>query len=115
MLPNQLANSLQLLCYEHHTAMSVVQMVLGNGSAPQEIQYACQGSDCSARYTREHGYFIAPRNGSGPEKEILPQVRCPHDGALMYLAEVRPQERSLRLWRCPLCSAARANTEVTAA
>lgn len=33
----------------------------------------------------------------------------------MYLAEVHPEERSVRLWRCPLCSVARSNTEVTAA
>lgn len=116
MLSNQIANTLQPLCYEHHTEMSLVQMVSGNGSTPhQELEYACQASDCFVRYTGVHGYFTAPRNGSGLEEEILPHVRCPHDEAPMYLTQVRPEERSFRLWRCPLCKAASTSGQVLAA
>lgn len=78
----------------------------GNGTEPaQEPKYACQESDCPVCFTSKAGYFVAPHETGQAEKEILPRVRCPHDAAPMYLGEVRPQERSFRLWRCPLCSA----------
>ena len=116
MLWHQLANSLQPLCYEHHTKMNLVQAVSGNGNTPhEELEYACQVSDCPVHYTGAHGYFIVPRNGSGLEEEILPHVCCPHDGARMYLGEVRPEERSFRLWTCPLCKAASTSGQVLAA
>ena len=116
MHPNQPSSGLRPLCYEHHTEMRIVPMVSGNGRTPyQELEYACQVSDCFVRYNGEHGYFIVPLNGSGLEEEILPRVRCPHDEAPMYLGEVRPEERSFRLWRCPLCKAASATGQVLAA
>ena len=114
MLANQLADSLRPLCYEHHTEMSLVQMVSGNGG-PQELEYVCQASDCFVRYRGVRGYFIAPRNGSALDKEIQPRIRCPHDGALMYLGEVRPEQRSFRLWRCPFCNGAFTSGPVLAA
>lgn len=116
MRSNKPSSSLQPLCYEHHTEMSLVQMVPGNGNTPhQGLEYACQVPNCFVRYTGAHGYFVVPRNGSGLQEEILPSVRCPHDGALMYLGEVRPEDRSFRLWRCPLCKAASASGQVLAA
>lgn len=115
MLANQLADNLRPLCYEHHTEMSLVQMVSGNDALPQQLEYTCQASDCLVRYEGGRGYFIPPRNGSVLDKEIQPHVRCPHDGALVYLGEVRPEERSFRLWRCPLCNDAFASGPVLAA
>ena len=106
MPSNQLASILHPLCYEHHTKMNLAQIVSGNDNPLEKVEHACQVSDCFVRYTHERGYFIASRNGPGLQEERLPQVRCPHDGALMYLGEVRPEERSFRLWRCPLCKAA---------
>lgn len=87
--------------------MKLIPVVSGNGANPaQEPQYACQESGCLIRYTRAEGYFVAPPEIGHVQEEILPRVRCPHHGAPIYLEEVRPQERSFRLWRCPLCKAA---------
>lgn len=106
MLANQLANSLQPLCYEHHTEMRLVHMPSGNGTEPvQEPKYACQESDCPVFFTSTAGYFVSPHETAQVEEEILPRVRCPNDATPMYLKEIRPRERSFRLWRCPLCSA----------
>lgn len=106
MLSNQQVNNLQPLCYEHHTEMRPVPVVSGNGANPaQETKYACQESDCPVCFTSAEGYFVATHETAQIEKEILPWVRCPHDEVPMYLGEVRPQERSFRLWKCPLCGA----------
>ena len=106
MLSNQLGSILKPLCYEHHREMRPVHKLWGKiwKSLPAP-EYACQASDCLVRYTSVQGYFIAPDKASELDGEILPRVRCPRDGAPMYLGEVRPRERSFRLWRCPLCSA----------
>lgn len=105
MLSHQPGSSLQPLCFEHHGEMGLVSAVSGNGTRPaQEPEYACQESDCSVRYTSAAGYFIAPRQAGPADEEILPRVRCAHDGAPMYLGEVSPQERSFRLWKCPVCT-----------
>lgn len=106
MFSHQPGGGLQPLCYEHHREMRLDPNVSGNGTTPaHEPVYVCQESDCSVRYTSAAGYFIAPREGRLAEEEILPRVRCPHDGAPMYLGEVNPEERSFRLWQCPLCKA----------
>lgn len=116
MLANQLVDSLRPLCYEHHTEMRSVPAVSGNGTkAAQQPEYACRESDCRVRFTRAEGYFVAPHETGQVEEERVPRVRCRHDGALMYLGEVRPNERSFRLWRCPLCSAALTSGQVLAA
>lgn len=117
MPSNQQANSLQPLCYEHHTEMRFVHIASGNGNGTepvQELKYACQQSDCPVCFTATEGYFVAPREAGQLEKEILPRVRCPHDGAPMYLGEVRPQERSFRLWKCPLCPTIATNNHALA-
>lgn len=116
MRSNQPPSSLHPLCYEHHTAMKLVQVISENGSTPhRELDYACQLSDCFVRYSGARGYFLAPPNGHQVDDEILPHVRCPHDEALMYLEEVRPEVRSFRLWSCPLCKAASTSGHVLAA
>lgn len=115
MLANQLANGPQPLCYEHHTEMRPVPVVSGNGAHPApEPQYACQQSDCPVRFTTKDGYLLAPPEIGQVEEEILPRIKCPHDQTPMYLAEVRPQEKSFRLWRCPLCSATSTNNHALA-
>lgn len=118
MLANQIANSLQPLCYEHHTEMRLVHRVSGNGTGTepvQELKYACQQSDCPVRFTSTEGYFVAPHETAQVEEEIVPRVQCPQDGAPMYLGEVRPQERSFRLWKCPLCTATSTSPALAAA
>lgn len=116
MLSKQPGSGLQPLCYEHHKEMRLNSKVSRNGTtSAQEPEYACQQSDCSVRYTSSAGYFIARREGSQAEEEILPHVRCAHDDAPMYLGEVRPDENRFRLWKCPLCQAASINGETVAA
>lgn len=115
MVANQRANGLQPLCFEHHTEMRLVPAVSGNGAHPgQEPKYACQESDCLVCFTTRDGYFLAPSETALVEEEILPSVQCPHDGAPMYLGEVRPEESSFRQWRCPRCSAASSNNHAPA-
>lgn len=117
MLANQLVNNLRPLCYEHHTEMKPVPIVSGNGNGTkpaQELKYACEQSGCPVRFTSTEGYFVAPHETGQAEKEILPLVRCPHDEAPMYLGEIRPEERSFRLWRCPLCSTTSTNNHALA-
>lgn len=47
------------------------------------------------------------------EPDIRPRVSCPNDGHLMYLAEVRPERKSFRLWKCPECNTIRTNEELS--
>lgn len=105
------SSTLQPLCYEHHTVMRLDQMVSRNGTEPFQPRYVCQACDCLARYTSTEGYFLAERDGGRAEEEILPRVRCPRDGAPMYLGEVRPHDTAFRLWRCPQCDSVRTNEE----
>ena len=67
------------------------------------------------RFTTTEGYFVAPHETGQVEDEILPRVRCQHDGAPMYVREVRPKERSFRPWRCPLCSATSTSAQLLSA
>jgi hypothetical protein len=92
------------LCYEHHIEMRFGQVVLqSSGERTQILAYACPETDCLVHYDASRGYFITDQNGNGNELELTPNVRCPHDGAPMYLAEVLPEHRSFRLWKCPQC------------
>jgi hypothetical protein len=73
--------------------------------------YACQEPGCFIRYYSSQGYFIEPQDGDRSEQEIKPSLHCPKDGRVMYLAEVRPDRKSFRLWKCPECSEMRTNGE----
>ncbi len=75
--------------------------------------YACQEPGCFIRYYSSQGYFIEPANGDRSEPEIKPGVHCPKDGRVMYLAEVRPETKSFRLWKCPECDAIHTNREIS--
>ncbi len=100
---------LHVLCYEHHT-----EMLLECRSEPTEtFLYACREPGCFIHYYSSQGYFIEPTNGDRSEPEIKPGVHCPKDGRVMYLAEVRPDRKSFRLWKCPECDAIRTNGEIS--
>ena len=100
---------LHVLCYEHHA-----EMLLEYRSKPAEtFVYACREPGCFIHYQSPQGYFIEPQNGDGSEPEIKPAVHCPKDGGPMYLAEVRPERKSFRLWKCPECDAIRTNGETS--
>jgi len=100
---------LHVLCYEHHT-----EMLLECRSEPAEtFLSACREPSCFIHYHSPQGYFIEPQNGDRSEPEIKPGVHCPKDGHFMYLAEVRPERKSFRLWKCPECDAIRTNGEIS--
>ena len=100
----QMKRDLSALCYEHHIAMAFGQVVLQTSGEQTHIPaYSCPEPDCPVRYEAWRGYFITDQNGNGNELEMIPNVRCPYDGAPMYLAEVLPEHRSFRLWKCPQC------------
>ena len=98
-----------VLCYQHHS-----EMLPRLPSEPAEGQlYACGELACLVRYHSLHGYFVDPKVAKTIELEITPRVGCPKDGQFMYLAEVIPQRRSFRLWKCPQCNGRRTNDEET--
>jgi len=75
--------------------------------------YVCREPGCFIRYNSSQGYFIESQNGDRSESEIKPGVHCPKDGHLMYLAEVRPEKKGFRLWKCPECDGIRTNGEIS--
>jgi hypothetical protein len=107
---------LHVLCYEHHTEMRLSRILLKIGKkSRQTAAYVCDVPGCVVRYNRPRGYFITNQDGSQIEEETTPRVSCPHDRQLMYLAEVRPEQRGYRLWRRPECSMSRTNEELSRA
>ncbi len=110
MPSTHVARNLSALCYEHHIEMRFGQIVLQTvGERRQILAYSCPERDCLVHYDASRGYFIADQNGNGNNREITPNVCCPHDGASMYLAEVLPEHRSFRLWKCPQCNVNHSN------
>ena len=96
-----------VLCYEHHA-----EMPLECGNDPAEtFLFACREPGCSIRYSSSEGYFVEPQDADSSDREIGPGVHCPKDWRPMYLAEVRPERKSFRLWKCPECDATRTNGE----
>jgi hypothetical protein len=75
------------------------------------LAYACTKPDCLVHYNILRGYFILTQNGNTNETDMVPRVRCVHDGAPMYLADINPAKRGFRLWTCPQCGARRTNEE----
>jgi hypothetical protein len=51
------------------------------------------------------------QNGNTNELHMVPRVRCSHDGTPMYLAQIDPDKRDFRRWRCPQCDGRRTNEE----
>ena len=104
------------LCHEHHTEMRLTQVLLKTESEATETDpYVCPVPGCLVHYNTSHGYFIATQNGTGTDTDSMPRVRCEQDGMPMYLAEVLPERRSFRLWKCPQCNMCRASGELSAA
>jgi len=100
---------LHVLCYQHHTEM-LLRLLREPAEGPL---YACREPGCLLRYNSSHGYFIDTKDTKTIEEEKPPRVNCPNDGQLMYLAEVMPQRRSFRLWKCPECNESRTNEETS--
>jgi hypothetical protein len=98
---------LYVLCYQHHSEMLPRPL----SESAEALVYACQQAGCLIRYDGSHGYIIDTRDAQTVEEEKTPEVSCPNDGQHMYLAEVMPQRRSYRLWKCPECNATRTNEE----
>ena len=87
-------------------------MLLRLLSEPAEgLVYACHEPGCFVRYDSSHGYFLDTKDAETIEQETMPHVSCSNDGQLMYLAEVTPERRSFRLWKCPECNLSRINED----
>jgi hypothetical protein len=90
--------------------MRLSQIVLKtDGESTPTIAYRCPEPDCQVHYDVSRGYFVTTQDGSRIERDMTPQVSCPHEGTPMYLAEVLAVHTSYRLWRCPQCNMARNN------
>ncbi len=100
---------LHVLCYQHHTEMLL--RLLSESEPAEGPVYACQEPGCLVRYDSAHGYFLDTEDAKTIEQETAPQVSCSNDGQLMYLAEVDPERRSFRLWKCPECNLSCINDE----
>lgn len=100
---------LHVLCYQHHAEM--LPRLLSEPA--KGLLYACREPGCLVRYHSFDGYFIDPKVAETIDQEITPRVSCPNDGRLMYLAEVIPQRRGFRLWKCPECNGSRTNEETS--
>lgn len=77
------------------------------------LLYTCHEPGCLVCYDSSYGYFIDTKDAETIEQEMTPRVSCPNDGRLMYLAEVSPQRRNFRLWKCPECNGCQTNEETS--
>jgi hypothetical protein len=112
MLATLPSKGLRALCHEHHVEMRLNQSLLDSEEdLTQKLAFACTESDCLVRYNVFRGYFMLSRNGSTNQMDMVPEVRCPRDGAPMYLAEVDLEKRGFRLWKCPQCDGRHTNEE----
>ena len=112
MPATQPSKELRAFCHEHHVKMRLNQSLLNSeGDPTQKLAYACTEPDCLVHYNIYRGYFIPGQNENTNELDTVPRVRCPHDGTLMYLAEIDLEKRSFRLWICPQCDGRRTNEE----
>lgn len=108
--------NLHVLCHEHHTEMELSRILVKlEKKFWQTPAYVCEEPGCLVRYNSWRGYFITTQEGTSLESEIIPRVSCPKDRRLMYLAAIRPEQRSYRLWRCPGCNLSRTNEELSRA
>jgi hypothetical protein len=105
----QPSKQFQPLCYEHHSRMEVSGSPITSSGDIARYSYACAESDCVVHYSDSCGYFIVGQNGNPNELDMVPKVRCRQDDMPMYLAEVKPEKRDFRLWRCPQCGGTRTN------
>ena len=112
MPATQPSKELRALCHEHHVVMRLNQRILNSkGDAKHALAYACTEPDCLVHYNIYRGYFILSQDGNAIEPDMVPSVRCLHDGTPMYLAEIDREKRDFRLWKCPQCDGRRTNEE----
>ena len=112
MPATQPSKELRVFCHERHVEMRLNQRILNSkGDAKHSLAYACTEPDCLVHYNIYRGYFILSQNGNTNELDMVPRVRCPHDGTPMYLAEIDLEKRDFRLWKCPQCDGRRTNEE----
>ncbi len=112
MPATQPSKELRAFCHEHHVKMRLFQSLSNSeGDLTQKLAYACTQPDCLVHYNIYRGYFMLSQNGNTNELDMVPNVRCPHDGTPMYLAEVDPDKKGFRLWICPQCDGRRTNEE----
>ena len=112
MPATQPSKELRALCHEHHVEMRLNQSLSNSeGCATQTLAYACTDPHCLVHYNISRGYFTLSQNGTTNEPDMVPTVRCLHDGMPMYLAESDQEKRNFRLWRCPQCDGRRTNEE----
>ena len=112
MPATQLSKELHPLCYEHHVKMRLNQSLLNNEpDLTQPPLYACAEPNCLVHYNIYRGYFLPSQSEDTGEPEMVPDVRCHHDGMPMYLAEINQEKKGFRLWICPQCDARRTNEE----
>jgi len=86
-------------------------LVNSDGDATQTLAYACTEPDCLVHYNIYRGYFILSQDGNTNELDMVPRVRCLHDGTPMYLAEADTKKSGFRLWICPQCDGRCTNEE----
>ena len=98
-----------VLCFQRHTEMLANLL----SESAQGVLHACREPGCPARYDSSRGYFIDGNSVENTEREITPRVTCSVDGQPMYLAEVMPERKSFRLWKCPECNETRTNEETS--
>ena len=112
MPATQPSKELRAFCHEHHVKMRLDQSLLNSeGDSTQTLAYACTEPGCLVHYSIYRGYFIQSQNGKTNELDMVPSVRCLHDGTPMYLAEIGLEKRGFRLWICPQCDGRRTNEE----
>jgi hypothetical protein len=112
MPATQPSKELRALCHEHHVKMRLIQSLSNSGGdLTRTPAYTCTQPGCLVHYNIYRGYFILSQNGNTNELDMVPSVRCPHDGTPMYLGEVDPDKKGFRLWICPQCDGRRTSTE----
>ena len=108
----QPSKEVRSLCHEHHVEMRPNQRLSKNADgANQSLAYACTEPGCLVHYNTSRGYFTLSQNGNTNGLDMVPRVRCPQDGAPMYLAEIGREKMGFRLWRCPKCDGRHTNEE----
>jgi hypothetical protein len=83
------------------------------GVSTDGVVYACREPGCLVCFDGSNGYILDTKDAKTIEEETKPGVSCPTDGHFMYLAEVMPENRSFRLWKCPDCNGSRTNEETS--
>jgi len=93
MPATQPSKELRALCHEHHVEMRLNQSLSNSeGYATQTLAYACTDPHCLFHYNISRGYFALSQNGNTDEPDMVPRVRCLHDGMPMYLAEINQEK-----------------------